>query len=321
MLGRSDWFSCNLISISNAILPVFLAISFGYMLARWNDSIGRSGKGLVKFVYWVALPSMLFTKVVETSLPSEVPWNFLAAFYIPSIIIFFMAAFLARSVFSWKQEELGIAGVTCCYGNLALLGLPIILNAFDPVFLTPALILIASQSTILFGLTIFWLEKKSGKTIFWYTLNFFICKVLGNPIVLSLILGFSVNLLEIFVPSILRSSLDLFSIAAPGCSLFALGVCLAGYQLTLNNKTVLGFVFMRNFFHPLLVLGLCVFLGVPNHWKAVAVLFAAMPTGINAFIFAEQYELRQDVVSMTIILSTIVSMFTLTILVYLFRII
>ena len=300
---------------------MFLAIGFGYVLARWNDSIRKSGKGLVKFVFWVALPSMLFTKVVDTSLPSEVPWHFLSAFYIPSIAIFFFGAFIAKRVFSWKHEELGIAGVTCCYGNLALLGLPIILNSFGPVFLTPALILIASQSTILFGLTIFWLEKEPDETRFRNILNLFVRKVLGNPIVLSLILGFLVNIFEISVPSILRSSLDLFSIAAPGCSLFALGVCLAGYRLTLNNTTVLGFVVMRNFFHPLLVLGLCTFLDVSNHWKAVAVLFAAMPTGINAFIFAEQYELRQEAVSMTIILSTIVSMFTLTALVYVFKVI
>ena len=290
------------------------------MLAR-NDSISKSGKGLVKFVFWVALPSMLFTKVVDTSLPSEVPWYFLSAFYIPSIIIFFVGAFFAKSVFAWKQEELGIAGVACSYGNLALLGLPIILNSLGTVFLTPALILIASQSTILFGLTIFWLEKKSDKAIFRNVLHLFVHKVLANPIVLSLTVGFLVNVLDISIPTLLRSSLDFFSVAAPGCSLFALGVCLAGYQLTLNNRTVLGFVFMRNFLHPLLVLSFCVFLDISDDWKAVAVLFAAMPTGINAFIFAEQYELRREVVSMTIILSTIVSMFTLSVLVYLFRIV
>lgn len=291
------------------------------MLARSIDSISRSGKGLVKFVFWVALPSMLFIKVVDTPLPAEVPWRFLFAFYIPSIIIFFTGAFLAGRVFSWNQEDLGIAGITCCYGNLALLGLPIILSSFGPVFLTPALILIASQSIILFGLTIFWLEKKSDETIVANVFKFFIHKVLGNPIVLALVLGFVVNMFEISVPSILRSSLNLFSTAAPGCSLFALGVCLASYQLSLNNGIVLRFVFLRNFFHPLLVFGLCVFLGVSNQWKAVAILFAAMPTGINAFIFAEQYEARYEVVSMTIILSTIVSMFTLTMLVSLLRII
>ena len=153
---------------------MFLAIGFGYVLARWNDSISKSGKGLVKFVFWVALPSMLFTKVVDTSLPSEVPLHFLSAFYIPSIAIFFFGAFIAKRAFSWKHEELGIAGVTCCYGNLALLGLPIILNSFGPVFLTPALILIASQSTILFGLTIFWLEKEPDETRFRNILNLFV---------------------------------------------------------------------------------------------------------------------------------------------------
>ncbi len=98
----------------------------------------------------------------------------------------------------------------------------------------------------------------------------------------------------------------------PGCSLFALGVCLAGYPLRLNDISVLGFVFLRNFVHPLLIFSCCAAIGISSHWMVVAILFAAMPTGINAFIFAEQYQLREKTVSKTIILLIIVSVGTIT---------
>ena len=42
-------------------------------------------------------------------------------------------------------------------------------------------------------------------------------------------------------------------------------------------------------------------------WTQVAVLLAAMPTGINAFIFARNYDIRVAVVTKTIVISTLLS--------------
>jgi malonate transporter and related proteins len=52
-------------------------------------------------------------------------------------------------------------------------------------------------------------------------------------------------------------------------------------------------------------------------WLTVAVLFAAMSVGTNAFIFAERYGVRQKTVSATLVVSTLFSSATITILLYL----
>ena len=57
---------------------------------------------------------------------------------------------------------------------------------------------------------------------------------------------------------------------------------------------------------------------VPVLWTQVAVLLAAMPTGINAFIFARTYDSRVEVVSKTIVLSTLLSMISISLLLHLF---
>lgn len=101
---------------------------------------------------------MLFVKTAGVVLPAEILREFLAAFYIPSIAVFFLGMLLARYFFQWKTEELSIAGIISCYGNLVLLGLPTILSSFSRDFLILALILIAFQSMVLFGITIFWLN-------------------------------------------------------------------------------------------------------------------------------------------------------------------
>ncbi len=128
---------------------------------------------------------MLFVKTASAVLPAEIPWEFLVAFYVPSIAVFFLGMLLARYFFHWKTEELGIAGITSCYGTLALLGLPIILSSFNREFLIPTLILIASQSMVLFAITIFWLEKGYGNNVDRHFLKIFVNKIGMIPIVLS----------------------------------------------------------------------------------------------------------------------------------------
>jgi predicted permease len=45
-------------------------------------------------------------------------------------------------------------------------------------------------------------------------------------------------------------------------------------------------------------------------WGGVAVLAAGMPTGINPFVFAQKYQSGVAVISTTILLSTILAIFS-----------
>ena len=76
-------------------------------------------------------------------------------------------------------------------------------------------------------------------------------------------------------------------------------------SLTLSDVLLL--VLCKNLLCPLAVWGLGSALGVEQLWLATAVLMAAMPAGINAFIFASQYDVRQDTVAKTIVVSTLSS--------------
>jgi malonate transporter and related proteins len=63
--------------------------------------------------------------------------------------------------------------------------------------------------------------------------------------------------------------------------------------------------------HPLVVFVLAtkVFAMSPT-WSGVAVLFAASPSGVNAYLFAERYRSGVTIASSTIALSTGLSVFT-----------
>jgi malonate transporter len=72
--------------------------------------------------------------------------------------------------------------------------------------------------------------------------------------------------------------------------------------------------------HPLAVWLLAVpVLGLDGIWVPVAVGMAAMPSGVNAYLFAARYEAAEGVASRAVFISTAVSPVTISAVLYLLR--
>ncbi len=179
----------------------------------------------------------------------------------------------------------------------------------------PLFILMATQSTLLFPLATYALEiyghARAGQPLFYLRAA---ARLALNPVILALALGFIVNRAAWQLPTVVTRMLELLAAAGPGCALVALGISLAQYRLSGAWRDVLLLVLLKNFVCPLAVWGLGRAFGLEPLWLATAVLMAAMPAGINAFIFASQYEVRQDTVAKTIVISTAASTVIATVL-------
>ena len=150
-------------SILLTFLPIITVVMIGYLFSRSGLFTENVGVGLVQFVYWLAIPAMLFLHMFQTNISESIPLTFLLSFYVPSICVFLVGMIVFNRVFGWDAKELGVAGIVSSYGNLALLGLPILLAVTnDQDALLPALVLLATQSTILFTLTIVALNGLKG---------------------------------------------------------------------------------------------------------------------------------------------------------------
>jgi len=58
---------------------------------------------------------------------------------------------------------------------------------------------------------------------------------------------------------------------------------------------------------------------LPAQWTFVAVLLAAQPTGVNAYVFAERYGSAQALATTSVFLSTVCSLLTISTLLYLYK--
>ncbi len=300
-------------TIAATVVPVFGSVALGYALARGGLFSADSGRALVRFMYYLAIPAMLFRSLAAAELPATMPWAYLAAFYLPSLLIFALAMLLARRAFGWARHETGIAGMSAGYANMVLLGFPLTLSAFGPSAALPLFILLATQSALFFPLTTWALERRAdGQRAAPLALVRRALRLLLNPVIAGLLLGVAANLAGVEVPLPLDRLLAIIGAAAPGCALIALGISVAQYRLGGGYRDVTVLVVLKLLVHPLLVFLACHVFAVPAAWMQVAVLLAAMPSGINAFIFASQYEVRQEAVSKAIVISTALSPLVVT---------
>jgi Predicted permeases len=100
-----------------------------------------------------------------------------------------------------------------------------------------------------------------------------------------------------------------------------LGSSLAGYRLSGSIAPAILISVLKNLLQPLLVFGVGYTLGLEPLWLSVAVLLAAMPTGVNMYLFASRYDVSPPTATTSILISTVSGIVTLSLVIGLLKLI
>ena len=298
------------------IIPVFGLAALGYVLVRGNVFDDRVVDGLSSFVFTLALPVMLFQTMAENRLPETIEWAFVLAYYVATFLVFVAATRIARRGYGRGLDGQAMIALAASYSNAILLGLPLILAAFGEVAALPYFLLIAFHSSLLFTVTTVLAEAGRSRGTRWQSVAGSIVRgVATNPIIIGLTAGVAFNLLDLTIPGMVRAVTDKLAQTALPCAVFAMGASLARCRIV-GSLGEAGLVMgLKLVIHPLLVWVLAVHVfAVSDLWAAVAVVLAAMPTGINAYLFAERYRTATATVATTVVASTLLSIGTLSVL-------
>jgi predicted permease len=230
---------------------------------------------------------------------------------------------LARYFYKCDAASSILAMMGACYTNSAFIGIPIIVMAFGqpaPVVIITLFQVILVTTTILTSIEIY---QKHG-LISLRTLREFPKTVLLNPLIGGSLLGILFALQEWTVPVTLERSFRLLGDAGIPTALFALGLSLGEKRQAVPSSSrtlVYILVVLKTMIHPAIAwtVGRYVFhLGEP--WLGALTIIAAMPTAMNNFIFSQRYGVFIAESSQIVFLSSIVSLFTLSGLLWLFAV-
>ncbi|HSG48642.1 MAG TPA: AEC family transporter [Longimicrobiales bacterium] len=300
----------------NVVAPVFGILGLGFLAARLRLLDPPGIRGLVLFVFNFAIPVLLFRSLAEMALPAVIPWAFLAAFYTGALTAYAAGMALARWGYGRPLQEQAIWGMGAGFSNTVLLGIPIVLTGLGPEASLPLFLIIGFHSAVLMPVTVALLHLKVGEGADGREQAVTVVReIVRNPIVMGLALGLLANLAGVTLPGPLDRMAELLGAAAVPCALFAMGASLAAYPAGGDTPPALALASLKLVVHPLVVwLLVGPLLGLEGIWLSTAVVVAAMPTGVNVYLFAARYDAAPSVAARTVLLASALSVVTVSVL-------
>ncbi len=292
-------------------LPFFAILGLGYFAARQRFFSEQAAGHLTKFVFYFALPAMIFR--FAASLPMA------QVFHAPSVLAYLcgtMAVYLLATAVALLRrtgiEQAAIEAQCAAIGNVGFLGIPMLVLLMGPPAIGPVMIVLATDLIVFGSLIVILIAGNRAGRLSPSVLLPVGLGLLKNPMVMAMALGLLWSAFAVPVPVPLGEFLTLLGAAATPGALFAIGASLATKSAE-RRSIAIWLSTAKLALHPLAVAfaALWVF-DVPPFTSAVMIAAAAMPTAGNVYILAQHYGVAPVRVSSTILISTLVSILSLT---------
>lgn len=302
-----------MLAIVQVVLPVFLVVGAGYAAARLKAFPDSSVDGLITFVVRFATPALLFSAMYDLSLTNAFEPRMLISFYCGAFAGFAVGLIAARLLGRRPGEAVAIA-FGGLFSNTVLIGLPIMIRAYGEPATEPMFGIIALHAPTLysFGMIAMEVSRRDGTGAIAAAARA-TKNIASNALMIGIVAGLALNLLGVRLPGPVEDGVGLLASAALPTALFGLGAALTRYKVQADLGWALGVSAISLLLHPALAWALSahVFALDPAFVRA-AVVTAAMPAGLNVYVFAAMYKRAEGVAASTVLLSTALSVLTIS---------
>lgn len=305
-------------AILDVVLPVFGLILAGFLAGRFRVLGQGSTEALNSFVYFFALPALLFVGMARTPVVQVLNGPFLAVYCGGIVIAATIVVLVARAAFPGRMSELALAALGGSYSNTGYMGIPLFLTAYGAAGLTPVLIGAVVNSAAMVGVVVALIEfEAKGAAGARAALGHAAKSLAVNPLVIAPLAGVFYNAVGLTLPTPVATFCDLLGAAAGPGALFAVGLFLASRPLgaLVGGRAALEvswLIFVKLAIYPAATWALAVLFGLDPFWTAAATIMAALPTGALSFVIASNYSVYVERSSAVILGSTILSVLTLS---------
>lgn len=290
------------------------------MLCGWGAGRARlvgaeSSDALNQFVYYFALPAMLFAAVARGSLAQIFNLPFLGGVVAMTLACAAVAFALSAWTTDSTPQEHSLRALNASYSNTGYLGIPLVTVAYGPEAALPAAMATVAMNVMLFstGLTLLELfdrrQAEHGRGI-----AMALAGTARSPLIWPIALAVVLVAVDLELPNPLMRFADLLAAAAGPGALFALGLFVSRQPMRAGMAAAWPGVALKLVLHPLIAAA--IFYGLLNVdplWAKVAVLGASLPLGATAFVLAQRYKVLEVETSCSAVLSTVLSVLTVSV--------
>jgi predicted permease len=295
------------------VIPIFAIIVTGAVFAHLKILPEQTGGVLIQFAYYVLVPALLIIAIGQEKSSSLFNVPFLAVL---GGGIFGAYALIMLGSTLMQRKRLGEAAIfstACVASNTGFVALPILHAIFGHKAMLPAA-LANIVVVILFIITMTLLDNLQSSTgENKKSLSTKILDNLKNPIVFSTLIGIAVAVSPFKFPVIAADYLNLLAAAMTPVALFAIGFLIRLDAFRESGFAILFASLFKLVAMPALIYALAVWLNLSPLLTVAAVVSAAVPTAKTTYIIAGKYKQSPDMVSSIISLTTLLSIPTLII--------
>ena len=291
----------------NIILPILLVASFGVILQKLRPSpLGFLSPALL----YILSPCLVIDGIINANLPTNVSVKIVTTSITCSLVMLVLGLVIANLSKMTKDTKSSFV-LASTFPNAGNMGIPISFLAFGEEGLSVALIIFVAQGIISWPLGTLIVAR--AQTIGWKEP---LIQVLKLPTLYAVPIALFIRFINFSIPSNLYRPIDMMADAAIPCMLLLLGYQLSNGLKEINLKDLALLNITRLILSIPVVYLITIVFNITDIAQNTLIVMAAMPTAVFTVLLATEFGTKGQYVANSVITSTLLSMITLTILIY-----
>ncbi|WP_228021759.1 AEC family transporter [Vasconcelosia minhoensis] len=288
----------------SAVFPIALIALIGLWAGR---AFALDLRTLARLNIYVLIPALVIMGLSGSRIEARSAAGIVGGYAICSGLLYLIAAVSGRLLKLSADERKSLIATTL-FANTGNIGLSFILFTLGQAGLTRAVVYLVASSILIASLGPIVLKGEGIRVGIRFTLRL--------PVFWATGAGLAIQVLAIQIPTALSRGIETLGDAAIPMALLTLGIQLSQTQIAFGSYELFA-ASLRLFLAPLLAYLVSHALGLSGLDLQILVMQGAMPVAVNALIWVSELGGDAPRVARTIVLSTLMSFFTLPLMLWL----
>lgn len=291
------------------ILPVFLIFLVGYV---GQKRIGFEVRSLSVMALYLMSPFLAFRTFYQTTL--DMTYLYMVVYSLGLCVVLIFIVKIIGKISKYSESQTCGLILASAFMNNGNYGTPVALFAFGAVGLDYAVVLMVIQSFLMSTVGVYYAAKGGNEK---RDIKHAFGAVARMPIIYGAMFGMLFQLFSITIPDSFVEGIDFLANATIPTIMLVLGMQLATITFKkIPYRNVSLALIIRLFISPILAMGIVLLLPIDSLLMKIMILMAAMPTAANTTMYSLQFQTEPNLVSSSTLLSTVFSLVTLPILLF-----
>ncbi|MYH18664.1 MAG: AEC family transporter [Gemmatimonadetes bacterium] len=291
------------------IAPIFVLISLGYLFQKkWHFDM----QALTRVLLYLVMPATLVVSLTQSELSADFVWD-TSVFCLLMLVALYVLSLAGSLVMRYQKDMKQAFSLSVMYYNSGNYGFPASELAFPTLGLAVQSIVLAVQNFLVFTLGLFFVSvgRISARRAFLQSFKM--------PFVYALILAFAIRNFGLQLPGFVWLPIEYLAEALVPMALVTLGMQLARTRITQAWQASLASLVCRLVISPLIGYGLVLLLDIDPRIAPILIVSTSYPTAINTVLIDLEFGSREDFAANAVFLSTVCSIVTVAVVIFLVR--